>query len=117
MDWLLAGALLLLFILALSWVATALGLLVKNVEAANGATFFMLFLPYLSSGFVPTDTMPGPLEAISKHQPYTPMIETIRGLLMGTPIGNSAWLAVAWFGTIMVLGIAGSIRLFNREAA
>ena len=115
-DWLLAGGLLLLFVLALSWVATALGLLVKNVEAANGATFFMLFLPYLSSGFVPTGTMPRPLELISEHQPYTPLIETLRGLLLGLPVGSAGWLAVAWFGAILVLGMTAAIALFRRQA-
>jgi ABC-2 type transport system permease protein len=116
-DWILASGMLLLFILALSWVATALGLLVKNVEAANGATFFMLFLPYLSSGFVPTGTMPGPLEAISEHQPYTPLIETMRSLLLGTPLGNNGWLAVAWFGSILVAGVTASVMLFNRKSS
>ena len=116
-GWLLAGGLLLLFVLAISWVSTALGLLLKNAEAANGATFFMLFLPYLSSGFVTTESMPEPLAAFSQHQPYTPLIDAMRGLLLGTPIGNSGWLAVAWFGTIMALGIFASIRLFNREAS
>ena len=116
-DWLLAGGLLLLFILAVSWVATALGLLVKNVEAANGATFFMLFLPYLSSGFVPTGTMPRPLELISEHQPYTPMIEAMRSLLLGTPVDTNGWLAVAWFGAILVIGMTAAIALFRRQAA
>ncbi len=116
-DWLLAGGVLLLFILAISWVATALGLLVKSVEAASGATFFVLFLPYLSSGFVPTGTMPGPLAAVSEHQPYTPLIETMRSLLLGTPLGNAGWLTVAWFGTILVAGIIGSVMLFNRKTA
>ena len=116
-DWLLASGLVVLFIASLSWVATAIGLLVKNVEAANGATFFMLFLPYVSSGFVPTETMPGPLQAVAAHQPYTPMIESLRGLLLGTPVGNDAWTAVLWFGAILALGMAWSIRLFDRQSA
>jgi ABC-2 type transport system permease protein len=116
-DWLLASGLVVLFIASLSWVATAIGLLVKNVEAANGATFFMLFLPYVSSGFVPTETMPGPLQAVAVHQPYTPMIESLRGLLLGTPVGNDAWIAVLWFGAILALGMAWSTRLFDRQSA
>ncbi|HVL22810.1 MAG TPA: ABC transporter permease [Thermomicrobiales bacterium] len=114
LEWLGAIGLLVLFILALSWVATAIGLLVKNVEAANGATFFMLFLPYLSSAFVPTDTMPDALQVVTCHQPFTPMIEALRGLLLGTPIGNNAWLAIAWFGGILVVAFLAATMLFNR---
>jgi ABC-2 type transport system permease protein len=115
-SWLLAGALLMLFILAISWVATALGLLVKNAEAANGATFFMLFLPYLSSGFVPTGTMPRPLEVVSEHQPYTPLIEAMRSLLLGQPVGNDAWLAATWFTAIGVAGMTLAIRRFAAQS-
>jgi ABC-2 type transport system permease protein len=116
-EWLGVVGLLVLFILALSWVATAIGLLVRNVEAANGATFFMLFLSYLSSAFVPTGTMPPAVEAVSRHQPFTPMIEAIRGLLLGTPIGNNAWLAVTWFGAILVVAYVAATRLFARTGA
>lgn len=112
LDWLAAIAVLVLFILALSWVATAIGLLVKNVEAANGATFFILFLPYLSSAFVPTNTMPGPVAAIARHQPITPLIETVRGLLLDMPIGNNGWLTLVWLGGILVAGWAASVWLF-----
>ena len=99
---------LLLFVLAMSWLAVALGLLARSVEAASGFTFFVLFLPYLSSAFVPTDTMPGVLRAIADHQPVTPIIETLRGLLLGTPIGSSGWLAVAWCGGLLVVSYAWS---------
>lgn len=117
LDWCGVFGVLLLFILALSWAATALGLLMKNAEAANGVTFIMLFLPYLSSAFVPTDTMPRPLQVISEHQPYTPLIETMRSLLLGTPMGNSGWLTLFWFGAILLVAVWGSIRLFNRTSA
>jgi ABC-2 type transport system permease protein len=116
LDWIAAAGALVLFVLATAWVATAIGLLVKNVEAANGATFFMLFLPYLSSAFVPTDTMPGPLASVARHQPYTPLIETIRGLLLDTPIGNNGWLTIAWFGGFMVAGWVASAWLFARAS-
>jgi ABC-2 type transport system permease protein len=116
LDWLGAAAVLLLFIVTLTWVATAIGLLVRNPEAANGATFFMLFLPYISSGFVPTETMPAPLAAVAHHQPFTPMIETVRGFLLGTPIGNNGWLAVLWFGGILIVAFVAATRLFNRHS-
>lgn len=114
LDWLGAIGLILLFIVALSWTATAIGLLVKNVEAANGATFIMLFLPYISSAFVPTDTMPAALRPVARHQPFTPMIEALRALLLGTPIGNNAWLAVAWFGGILIVSFLAATVLFRR---
>jgi hypothetical protein len=86
-EWLAAAGLLLLYVLALSWLAAALGLLAGSVESASILSFFMLFLPYLSSAFVPTDTMPAVLRGFSDHQPVTPIIDTVRGLLTGTAIG------------------------------
>ncbi|MBP2323067.1 ABC-2 type transport system permease protein [Kibdelosporangium banguiense] len=95
-EWLLAAGLLLLYVLALSWLAAGLGVIAGSVESASVLSFFMLFLPYLSSAFVPTHTMPSLLHAVSQHQPITPIIETTRGLLTGTPIGNQGWIALAW---------------------
>ncbi|HWV24568.1 MAG TPA: ABC transporter permease [Thermomicrobiales bacterium] len=114
LDWLGVIGLVILFMLALSWTATAIGLSVKNAEAANGATFIMLFLPYLSSAFVPTDTMPGVLQPVAKHQPFTPMIEALRALLLGMPVGNSAWIAIAWFGGILIVSFLAASILFRR---
>ncbi|GAB3138812.1 multidrug efflux ABC transporter permease LieB [Micromonospora sonneratiae] len=115
-EWLAVIGLLLLFILAMSWLAVTLGLLAGSVEGASGFTFVILFLPYLSSAFVPTETMPSALHAVAENQPITPMIETVRGLLMGTPIGNSALLALAWFGGILIVAYLLSARLFQRRA-
>ncbi|HYH11755.1 MAG TPA: ABC transporter permease [Thermomicrobiales bacterium] len=112
--WLGVAGFLILFIVALSWVSTMIGLLVKSIEAASGMTFFVLFLPYLSSAFVPTDTMPKPLELVSRYQPFTPMIETLRSLLLDTPMGNNGWIAAAWFGGMLVLAFAASTWLFDR---
>lgn len=115
-QWLAASGVLLLFILAMSWASVALGLLARSVEAASGFTFFILFLPYLSSAFVPTDTMPEALRVIAANQPVTPVIETLRGLLFNGPVGNHAWLAVAWFGGLLVAGYAASAYLFHRRS-
>jgi ABC-2 type transport system permease protein len=95
-EWLLVAGLLTIYVLALSWLAAGLGALASSVEAAAGLSFAMLFLPYLSSAFVPTDTMPAVLRAVADHQPITPVIETVRGLLTGTPIGTAGWTALAW---------------------
>ena len=101
--------------LALSWLAAALGLLAGSVESAGIMSFFMLFLPYLSSAFVPTDTMPGFLRAVSEHQPVTPVIETVRGLLSGTAIGSSALWAVFWSAGLLVVAFVGAALLFRHR--
>jgi len=114
-EWLATAGLLLLYVLALSWLAAALGLLAGSVESAGIMSFFMLFLPYLSSAFVPTDTMPQVLRVISDHQPVTPVIETVRGLLTGTAIGSSGWLAVAWSVRLLAVSFVGAALLFRRR--
>lgn len=114
-EWLAAAGLLLLYVLALSWLAAALGLLAGSVEAASILSFFMLFLPYLSSAFVPTDTMPAVVRAVSDHQPVTPIIDTVRGLLTGTAIGSSAAWAVLWSIGLLLVGFTAAALLFRRR--
>lgn len=115
LEWLAAVGVLLLFVVAMSWLAAVLGLIARSVEAASGFTFMILFLPYVSSAFVPTATMPAWLRVVAERQPITPVIETVRGLLTGTPIGDSAWLAVVWFGSITVVSFALATWLFQRR--
>ena len=81
---------------AITWLSVALGLFPKTVEAASNLPMPLILLPFLSSGFVPTESMPAGMAWFAENQPFTPFIETVRGLLMGTPIGNSAWLTLAW---------------------
>ncbi|MFC4812516.1 ABC transporter permease [Paenibacillus sp. GCM10023250] len=116
LEWLAAIGLIALFILALTWLFAAIGLIAGSPSAASGYGFILLFLPYLSSAFVPTETMPRWLQGVANHQPITPVIETIRGLLAGTPIGGSAWLAIAWCLGILLLAIVWSIAAFRRKA-
>jgi ABC-2 type transport system permease protein len=104
--WLGAIAVLALFVTALTWLAAALGIMARSAEAASGMTFIFAFLTYPSSAFVPIATMPGWLQGFARHQPFTPAIDTIRGLL-ATPIGSNAWQTAAWSVAI----IAGSIPL------
>jgi ABC-2 type transport system permease protein len=115
-EWAGAVGVLLLFMAAISWTAAALGLLVKSVDAASGITFGVTFLPYLSSAFVPTDTMPAWLQPIADHNPITPMIETVRGLFMGAPVGDAWWQTIAWFGGILVVAWVAAALLFKRQA-
>jgi ABC-2 type transport system permease protein len=116
-EWLAAVGVLVVFVLAISWLAVLLGLAARSVEGANGFTFAVLFLPYLSSAFVPTGTMPAGLRAVADHQPITPIIETVRGLLLGTPVGSNAALAVAWCGGLLLASYAGAAALFRRRTA
>ncbi|NKE58901.1 ABC transporter permease [Lentzea sp. PSKA42] len=113
LDWVLAMGLLLLYVLALSWLAAGFGVIARSVESASLLSFFMLFLPYLSSAFVPTATMPAVLRAVSEHQPITPIIETVRALLTSTPV-TSGWLALAWSGGLLVVAFLLATWLFRR---
>jgi ABC-2 type transport system permease protein len=117
LDWLAAAALLLAFVVALSWFAAVIGLLAKTPEGANGFTFFVMFLPYPSSAFVPIHTMPAWIQGFATHQPVTPVIETLRSLLLGTPAGANPWQAVAWCAGILAVSVALSALLFRRRTA
>ncbi|MGW4033051.1 ABC transporter permease [Streptomyces sp. NPDC004838] len=112
-GWLAAFGLLVVFLVAISWLSAAVGLLARTPEAAGGFTFFMTFLPYPSSAFVPIDTMPGWLHAFADHQPVTPLIESLRGLLLSEPVGASPWTALAWCGGILAVAVALSGALFR----
>ncbi|MDA0180450.1 ABC transporter permease [Solirubrobacter phytolaccae] len=115
LRWLAAAALLLCLMTAISWVAAAFGLFAKTVEGANAMTFIAAFAPYVSSGFVPADSMPAGLSWIAEHQPVTPIVDSVRALLMGTPVGNSLWIAFAWCAAGIVLGRVASSRLFRQS--
>ncbi|HZN75842.1 MAG TPA: ABC transporter permease [Micromonosporaceae bacterium] len=117
LDWLAAAGVLLLFVFAISWLSAAFGLLAKSPEAAAGFTFIVMFLPYPSSAFVPIDTMPSWLHGFATHQPTTPVIETLRGLLVGTPVGSSPVLAVAWCGGIALVSMVLAAFLFRRRTS
>jgi ABC-2 type transport system permease protein len=116
LEWLAVAGVLLAFVLAMSALSAALGLLAGSPEAANGITFLILFLPYASSAFVPVDTMPSWLQGFAEHQPVTPVIETLRGLLLDAPTGD-VWTALAWCGGILAISLAASGALFRRRTA
>ena len=113
-DWLAAGGLLALTAVGIGWLSVALGLVSDSVETASNLPMFLILLPFLSSGFVPTESMPGPLQWFAEHQPFTPIIETLRGLLLGTPIGNDGWIAVAWCLVLSLVGYLWARRLYER---
>ncbi len=115
LEWLAVAGLLVLVSFAITWFSVALGLVTKNVESASNLPMPLLLLPFLGSGFVPTETMPPGMQWFAEHQPFTPIMETLRGLLMGTPIGDSGVLAVAWCTVIGGGGYVWAKRLYNRD--
>ncbi|MEE1811000.1 ABC transporter permease [Streptomyces sp. BE133] len=115
LEWLAAFGLLALFALALTWIAVGMGMASPNPEAASNMAMPLILLPLISSAFIPADTMPGWFQPIAEYQPFTPAIETLRGLLLGTEIGNNGWIAIAWCVGLSVLGYRWSMALFNRD--
>ena len=115
LEWLAAFGLLVLFALALTWIAVGMGLASPSAEAASNNAMPLILLPLLSSAFTPIHSMPGWFQPIAEYQPFTPAIETLRGLLLGTKIGHNGWLAIAWCLGLAVLGYFWSTSKFNRD--
>ncbi|GAA2635065.1 ABC transporter permease [Actinomadura fulvescens] len=113
-EWLAFTGLLTLFIVAITWLAVALGMKSPTPESASNAPMPLILLPFLGSGFVPTDSMPTVLRWFAEYQPFTPVMETIRGLLLGTPIGNSGATATAWCAGIAVASYLWAKHTFNK---
>ncbi|MFD6657841.1 MULTISPECIES: ABC transporter permease [unclassified Streptomyces] len=115
LEWLAAFGLLVLFSAALTWVAVGMGLISPTAEAASNNALPMVLLPMLSSAFIPVETMPGWFRPIAEYQPFTPAIETLRGLLLGTEIGHNGWLAVGWSVGLVVLGYFWATAKFAQD--
>ncbi|MFI6638856.1 ABC transporter permease [Streptomyces sp. NPDC050504] len=115
LEWLAAFGLLALVATAFTWIAVAIGLASPNAEAAGNNALPLLVLPFISSAFVPIEMMPGWFQPIARYQPFTPAIETLRGLLLGTGIGDNGIAAVAWCVGLAALGHYWSVSLFNRD--
>lgn len=116
LEWVGVFALVALYILAITYLFAAIGLASSTPEAASGYGFILLFLPYVSSAFVPVETMPEWLQWIAENQPITPIIETIRSLLMGTPLDDAGWWAIGWCLAIIAVSVAWGAWLFRRKA-
>jgi ABC-2 type transport system permease protein len=117
LDWCAAAGIVLAFVLAVSWLAAAIGMLARSAEAANAITFVFVFLPYASSAFVPVRTMPGWMHGFAAHQPFTPLAEALRGLLLGTPTGAPPWIALGWCGGTLAVSVALAGVPFARRTA
>ena len=116
MEWLAAAGLMVLIAYAISWLAVAMGMQAKSVETASNLPLLLVILPMLGSGFVPTGSMPAWMQGFADYQPFTPIIETIRGLLLGTPIDWNGALALGWCVVIAVAGYVWSMVIYERKS-
>ncbi len=115
-EWLAVLGVLAATAFALTWFAVALGMVADSVETASNTPMFLSLLPFLGSGFVPTETMPAGLRTFAEHQPFTPIIETLRGLLLGSGIGSGAVTALAWCAAISLVSYLWARRTYSRRA-
>ncbi|MFC6157286.1 ABC transporter permease [Kribbella jiaozuonensis] len=113
--WLAVAGMLILFTLAVTWLAVIAGLSAKSVDGASAFSYPLIFLPFLSSAFVPTETMPTVVRAFAENQPVTSIVNTIRDLFAQQPIGNDIWVALAWCVGLLVLAYAGANALYRRK--
>jgi ABC-2 type transport system permease protein len=117
LAWLAVMGILLLFTLALTWLAVIPGLTASTMEGASAFSYPLMFLPFLSSAFVPTASMPGPVRAFAEHQPVTSIVDAIRALFAGSPVGSDIWIALAWCVGILVVTYAFAMRIYHRKIA
>ncbi len=115
LAWLAVIGLLAAFTFALTWLTVALGLAAKTVESASNTPMFLMLLPFLSSAFVPTESMPPGLRAFAEYQPFTPVTETLRGLFSGTPVGSNGIVSLAWCAGIAIASYLWARKLFSRD--
>ena len=115
--WLEVLGLLVLFTLALTWLAVIPGLTATSVDGVSGFSYPLIFLPFISSAFVPTDTMPGPVRAFAENQPVTSIVNTIQDLFAGQPVGNDIWVALAWCLGLLVAAYLVALSTYRRRTA
>jgi ABC-2 type transport system permease protein len=117
LAWLAVAGILTLFTLALTWVAVIAGLMASSTDGATAFSYPIVFLPFISSAFVPTDTMPGPVQAFAENQPVTSIVNTIRALLEQQPVGSGIWIALGWCVGILIVAYAFAMRAYRRKIA
>ena len=115
LAWLAVAGILVLFILALTWLAVIPGLTAKTVDGASAFSYPLIFLPFISSAFVPTATMPGPVRWFAENQPVTSIVDTIRALFAGQPVGTDIWVALAWCVGILVVAYLVAMVVYRRR--
>jgi ABC-2 type transport system permease protein len=117
LAWLAVAGILALFTLSLTWIAMIAGLAASSTDGASAFSYPLIFLPFISSAFVPTDTMPGPVQAFAEHQPVTAIVNTIRALFDQQSVGTDIWTALAWCAGILVVAYAFAMRVYRRKIA
>jgi len=117
LAWLGVAGILALFTLALTWLAVIAGLTAKTVDGSAGFSYVLIFLPFISSAFVPTDTMPGPVRVFAENQPVTSIVNTIQDLFAGQPVGSDIWIALAWCLGILVVAYVVAMSVYRRRIA
>jgi ABC-2 type transport system permease protein len=115
LSWLAVAGILALFTLTLTWIAAIAGLSARSMDGAVAFAYPLLFLPFISSAFVPTETMPGPVRAFAENQPVTSIVESIRALLSGQPAGNDIWIALAWCLGIMLVAYIFAMQMYKKR--
>jgi ABC-2 type transport system permease protein len=117
LAWLAVAGILLLFTLALTWIAVIPGMTAQSVDGAAAFAYPLIFLPFISSAFVPTASMPGPVRAFAENQPVTSIVDTIRALFEQQPVGNDIWIALAWCVGILIIAYALAMVVYRRKIA
>jgi ABC-2 type transport system permease protein len=115
LSWLAVAGILALFTLALTWIAAIAGLSAKSIDGASAFAYPIIFLPFISSAFVPTASMPGPVRAFAENQPVTSIVDAIRALLSGQAVGNGIWVALAWCAGIMLVAYIFAMRAYKKR--
>lgn len=115
LAWAAVGAILVLFTLALTWIAVIPGLTAKSVDGASAFSYPLIFLPFLSSAFVPTESMPGPVRWFAEHQPVTSIVNSLRALFAGEPVGADIWVALAWCAGILIVAYVAATTIYRRR--
>ncbi|TCB97132.1 ABC transporter permease [Micromonospora zingiberis] len=115
LDWLAVTGIMMLFTLALTWLAIIPGLTAKSVDGASAFSYPLIFLPFVSSAFVPTESMPGPVRAFAEHQPVTAIVNTIRDLFAQQRVGGDIWIALAWCGGLLVVAYGVAMVVYRRK--
>ena len=117
LAWPAVGGILILFTLALTWMAVIPGLSAKTADGASAFAYPLIFLPFISSAFVPTATMPGPVRVFAENQPVTSIVNAIRDLFAGQPVGADLWIALAWCVGILVIAYLFAMAAYRRKLA
>jgi ABC-2 type transport system permease protein len=117
LAWLAVAGILILFTLALTWLAVIAGLSAKTVDGASAFSYPLIFLPFISSAFVLTATMPGPVRAFAENQPVTPIVNTIRDLYTQQSVGTGIWIALAWCLGVLIVAYALAMAIYHRKIA